>query len=248
MAFEDRFIFSPVRELIGTPKDLGIQYEDVYFSTADQVRLHGWFIPGRRDVTLLWLHGNAGNISHRLDNIGLMHQRLGLNIFIFDYRGYGLSLGKPTEQGTYRDSEAALAHLRGMPEVDPEKMVLFGRSLGCAMAILLATKEPVMGVITESPFTSVSALARHTTPWLPVWPLLRTRYDSLSRIGQIKAPLLVIHGQVDQIVPFKMGRELYEAAPEPKGFHAIPNAGHNDTYVQGGEAYWRVLEDFIGSL
>ena len=248
MPFEDFLIFQPSQDMIGTPADLGMAYEDVYFSTEDNIQLHGWFVPGRRDVTWLWSHGNAGNISHRLENLLMINQRLGVNVFIFDYRGYGLSTGKPTEQGTYLDVEAALAHIKEMPRVNPEQIVPFGRSLGAAMAIHLATRERVRGIIVESAFTSVAAMAKHTTPWFPVWSLLRTRYDSLARIPRITAPLLVIHGQEDEIVPFKMGRQLYEAAPEPKRFHEIPKSRHNDTYIQGGEPYWQALDEFITKM
>ena len=248
MALEDRFIFFPVRELGNTPADLGLDYQDAFFTTPDEQRLHGWFVPGPRPTTLLWLHGNAGNISHRLDNIAMMHHKLGVNVFIFDYRGYGQSQGKPSEQGTYRDAQAALAHLKSVPEVDSDNIVLFGRSLGGAVAVELASKEQVHGVILESAFTSVHSMAKRAYPFLPVGPFLRTRYDSLAKIGKLSAPLLVIHGQDDEIVPYQEGVKLYEAAPQPKQFHSIPDAGHNDTYIRGGEGYWQALEEFLSSL
>ena len=247
VALEDRFIFFPTGDLVGTPSDVGLEYQDVYF-TSEGHRLHGWFIPGRHDITWLWMHGNAGNISHRLDNISLIHDRLGVNMLIFDYRGYGQSEGRPSEQGTYRDAEAALAYLRDLPGVNQERIVLFGRSLGAAVAVELAIRETVAGLILESAFTSVPAMAKAAYPFLPVGPLLRTRYDSLARIGRVSPPLLVLHSPEDEIVPYKQGRELYEAAPEPKAFHTIAGGGHNETYLRGGEAYWLALDRFMEGL
>ena len=244
VALEDRFIFFPSQELIGTHSELGMEYQHVYF-TSEEHRLHGWFIPGQGDVTWLWMHGNGGNISHRLENIAMLNDRLGINIFIFDYRGYGQSEGKPSEKGIYRDAESALAYLRSLPGVDRNRIVLFGRSLGGAVAVELATREGVAGLILESPFTSIPAMAKRAHPFLPVGPLLRTRYDSLSKIGRISTPLLVLHGREDEIVPYEQGRELFEAAPDPKTFHTIEGGGHNETYLRGGEGYWQALEEFM---
>ena len=248
VALEDHFIFFPSRAVSGTPTDLGLRYQDAFFTTADGVHLHGWFIPGSNDITWLWLHGNAGNISHRLENIELLHHRLGVSVFIFDYRGYGRSEGRPSEQGTYRDAEAALAYVRGLPAVDAGRIVVFGRSLGAAVAVELATHERVLGLILESPFSSIPAMARAVYPWLPVWPLLRTRYDSLDKIGRIEVPLLLLHSPADEVVPYQQGRDLFAAAREPKRFHAIEGAGHNDTYIVGGEPYWQALADFLATL
>ena len=247
VALEDRFIFFPSQELIGTPSELGMEYQDVYF-TSDENRLHGWFIPGQGDVTWLWMHGNGGNISHRLENIAMLNDRLGIAILIFDYRGYGQSEGKPSEKGTYRDAESALAYLRNLPGVDRDRIVLFGRSLGGAVAVELATRERVAGLILESPFTSIPALAKRAYPFLPVGPLLRTRYDSLSKIGRVSTPLLVLHSREDEIVPYEQGRKLFEAAPDPKTFHTIEGSGHNETYLRGGEGYWQALQDFMAGL
>ena len=248
VALEDYFIYFPSRTLYGTPAERGLRYVEASFTTADGVRLHGWFIPGRSGLTWFWLHGNAGNISHRLENIELLHHRLGVSVFIFDYRGYGRSEGRPSEQGTYRDAEAALAYVRGLPSVDPSRIVVFGRSLGAAVAVELATHERVLGLILESPFSSIPAMARAVYPWLPVGPLLRTRYDSLGKIGRIEVPLLILHSPGDEVVPYQQGRDLFAAAREPKRFHAIEGAGHNDTYIVGGEPYWQALADFLATL
>jgi hypothetical protein len=244
---ERSFIYFPERELIGDPADFGLPFDDVSFTAGDGVRLHGWFAPGESGVTWLWCHGNAGNISHRLENLRLLHDELGVSVFIFDYRGYGRSEGSPSEEGTYRDAEAALAHVLSRPDVDPERIVYFGRSLGAAVAVELATRRPPFALILESPLPSIAELARHHYPFLPVGGLLRTKYDSLSKIGRVRVPLLVLHGDQDEVIPFEAGRKLFEAANEPKRFYAIRGAGHNDTYIVGGREYFRALREFVES-
>jgi uncharacterized protein len=249
MPLEDWFIYYPSRSLDGAPSDLNLPYRDLVFQAEDGVTLHGWWVPGRTGPTWLWLHGNAGNIGHRLENLALLHEKLGVSVFLFDYRGYGRSGGRPSEAGLYRDGAAALAQVRALPDADPARIVLFGRSLGAAVAVELATREPVRGLILESPFTSIRAMARLALPGVPLGPLLRTRYDSLAKIECLRAPLLVLHSPTDEVVPYAQGEALYAAAPEPKRFHAIGGgAGHNDTYRRGGEAYWQALHEFLASL
>jgi hypothetical protein len=245
---ERYFIYLPERDLVADPAQVGLSFEEVYFVASDGVRLHGWFVPGRQDLIWLWFHGNAGNISHRLDNLKLLHDELGVSVFLFDYRGYGRSQGRPSEEGTYRDAEAALAYLRSRGDVDAKRIVYFGRSLGAGVAVELAAREPPLALILESPFPSIPALARHLYPFLPIGALLRTKYDSLEKIDKVKAPLLVLHGDRDEIVPLQAGRSLFEAAREPKQFHAIRGAGHNDTYLVGGAEYLQVLRRFLDSL
>jgi len=242
---ERHFIYFPERGLVASPSDFGLAFEDVAFSASDGARLHGWFVPGESDVTWLWFHGNAGNISHRLDNLKIIHDELGVNVFIFDYRGYGLSQGKPTEQGTYQDGEAALAYLRSRRDVNQEKVIYFGRSLGAAVAVEMATRHRPYALVLESPFTSIREMARLTYPFLPVWPFLRTKYDSLAKIGSVEAPVLVLHGDRDDIVPLETGRKLFLAAHEPKEFFVIQGAGHNDTYLVGGDGYLQALRRFV---
>ncbi|MFQ5840769.1 MAG: alpha/beta hydrolase [Candidatus Methylomirabilales bacterium] len=246
---EDQYIFLPERQLVAQPSDFGLAYEEAIFAASDGVRLHGWFIPAAKARhTLVWFHGNAGNVSHRLANAQLFHQALGVHIFLFDYRGYGRSEGGPSEAGLYMDGEAALSYLRNREDLQATRVVLFGRSLGAAVVVELAQREPVAGVILESPFTSVPEMARQLLPFLPWQRLLKTRFDSLSKIGSLRPPLLVLHGDRDEVVPFAMGRRLFEAARGPKRFHPIPGASHNDTYLVGGQAYLKVLRDFLDSL
>lgn len=243
---ERSLIYYPVRRLESNPRAHGLHYEDVAFQADDGVWLHGWLVPGRTPWTLLWAHGNAGNISHRLENIKEFHDRLGLTVFIFDYRGYGRSEGRPSEEGLYRDARAALATLHARGDLDPERMIYFGRSLGAAVAVELALHRPPAGLILESPFLSVPAMANRTLPGLGY--LFRTRYDSLAKIGRLRVPLFILHGDQDEVVPFVHGRRLFEAAPEPKTFYAIPGAHHNDSYIVGGEPYWRAWREFLLSL
>ena len=185
------------------------------------------------------------DISHRLDNLALVHSRLGVSIFILDYRGYGLSEGRPSERGMYMDALAALRHLQERPGGRPESLILIGRSLGGAVAVHLAANERVDGVILESTFASAASMARRTHPYLPVWPLLRNRFNSIGKIRRCSMPLLFVHSLDDETVPYAEGLKLFEAAPEPKRLHTIETGGHNETYLRGGDAYWRALDGFI---
>lgn len=252
---EKRLIFHPDRSNDSTTPDVyGIEYDDVTFRTEDGLNLNGWFVPGKKsspDVdlhTLLWFHGNAGNINRRLDNIKMIYDRVPVNVFIIDYRQYGKSEGKVSEQGTYIDARAALAYLHSRKEINQEKIIFFGRSLGSAVAVELALKEKCCALILETPFTSIEEMGKMLYPFLPVSLLLKTRYDSLSKIGDIKVPILVMHGDQDKLVPIEHGRELYEAANEPKEFYTIPGAGHNDTHIVGGEEYFDVIRKFVNKL
>lgn len=250
MQFLDRsLVFYPDTHLEATPADYDLSFEDVFFKAPDGVKLHGWWIPAREGgegrATILWMHGNAGNISHRLHNARLLHDLLGLNLFLFDYREYGISEGKVSEKGTYCDAEGAVAYLESRPDVAAHRIIYFGRSIGSAVAVELATRKAPAALILESPMTSIKAIASAILPWLPIGSLLSTRYDSLAKVGRVRAPLLVLHGTADEIVPFAQGRELFEAANEPKRFHAIDGAHHNDTYLVGGEEYFSVWARFL---
>jgi uncharacterized protein len=243
-AIERNLIYFPIRDLVGDPSRVGLPFRELVFTALDGVQLHGWLVPGRVDTVLLWCHGNAGNISHRLDNIRLFADELGIGVFIFDYRGYGKSEGVPTEAGLVADTHAALAALRreGVPA---ERIVYFGRSLGAAVAIDLALAHPPVALVLESPFLSVAAMANRTLPGAGY--LIRTRWDSLAKIPRVRAPLLVLHGDADEIVPFTHGQQLFAAAPEPKRFYAIRGAQHNDTYLAGRD-YWEAWRSFLRPL
>ena len=235
------------REPTADPAALGLAFEDVHFATADGERLNGWLVqvPEARG-TLLFFHGNAGNIGHRLDSISVFTD-LGLNVFIFDYRGYGRSSGRPSEQGTYEDGAAAWRWLTRERGIAPQEIVLFGRSLGGAVAAELATRADAAGLIVESCFTSVPDLGAELYPLLPVRLLSRFRYDTLAAIARVEMPLLVVHSRGDEIIPFRHGRRLFEAAREPKAFLEIAG-GHNEGYWLSREAYRRGLAEFLDGL
>lgn len=250
---ERRYLFFPTSEITYTPGQAGLDYQEIFFLTEDGLQLHGWYVRGATDLTWLWFHGNGGNISGRVDEVALIHQRLGVNQFIFDYRGYGKSEGRPTEQGTYRDARAALKYMRERPDVDANRIIYFGRSLGSAIAVELASSQPPLAMILVSPFASVGDMARLTIPsFLPVGlavhRLVGNRYDSLATIGRVNRPLLILHGDQDGTVPVSQGRKLFEAATPPKQFQLLEGAGHNDTYSRGGAAYWDTLTGFVATL
>ena len=243
------FIFFPDRTIVATPDSIGLSYENVFFTTTDGVRLNGWFIPGPDPSKMvIYFHGNGGNIGHRVEKLRLMHDELGLSIFIFDYRQYGRSGGSVTEEGTYRDAEAALQYVRSRTDLLHNRILYFGESLGSAVAVDLALKAPPRALILESPLTSIQDVAKAKFPYLPVGFLIRDKYDSLSKIQKIHVPILILHGDRDGIVPFDQGRRLFEAANPPKEFYTIPGADHNNTYVVGGLPYWEAWKRFLDRL
>ena len=246
----DRFLaFFPTREITNTPEDLGMYFEEVYFPAADGTKLHGWYIPGKGDDTIVWFHGNAGNISNRVYNIMLLYQHVGANLFIFDYRGYGLSEGKPSEKGMYSDGEGVLEYLRSRDDIDAERLVLFGRSLGGCIVAELSMRHRAKAVIIESSFTSVDAMSRYKRPavafFIPSRLLVRSRFDSIKKMSHIHSPVMIVHGDKDITVPIEMGKELFDAANEPKRFYEIRGATHDDTHLVGGKPYFDALREFI---
>ena len=243
---EEKIIFQPDASIHQTPANVGLAFDDVYFAADDGIRLNGWYIPrARATSTFLWFHGNAGNISHRLENLKLLHDKVNVNIFIFDYRGYGRSDGTASEEGTYRDGAAAVKLLRQRYGVEANKLIIFGRSLGAAVAAEMAMRVQSLAVILETPFTSVRDVARDKLPFLPIGALLKTRYEVVEKVRKLSSPLLVLHGDRDEVVPFSHGKKVFDAAPEPKWFYAIAGAGHNDTYLVGGDTYFAALRRHI---
>lgn len=249
--YQSRLMFFPDPDVQGAPGDIGLDFRELFLVNDAGKRIHGWFVPAPdARYTLLFCHGNAGNISQRLDSIRLFHE-LGLSVFIFDYSGYGKSEGRPSEKATYLDSRAAWDYLVGELEIDPGDIILFGRSLGGAVAIELATevgsRKQLRGLIVESCFTSAVELGARVYPWLPVRFLARIRYDSMSRIREVDVPKLFIHSIEDEIVPFGMGRRLYNRARRPKTFVKI-RGGHNDGFMVSNAKYRDALAGFIDAL
>lgn len=240
---QESFVYFPDRKLAGTPANAGLAYEAVTLVTEDDVRLGGWFIPAPKSRgTLLFNHGNAGNISQRLESIRQFHD-LGFDVFIYDYRGYGESAGKPSEEGTYRDAEAAWRYLTETRRVAPERLVYFGRSLGAAVASQLATRHPPRALIVESAFISVPDFGAEVYPWLPVRWLARLQYPTRENLRSLHVPVLVIHGRNDEIIPFRHGEALYQAANDPKEFLEI-RGGHNDGFLVSGSRYTGGIDVF----
>ncbi len=224
----------------------GLPLEDVSFQAADGVRLFGWYVETQADrPVLLWCHGNAGNIINRLENLGLLYQ-LGCSVFIFDYRGYGRSQARrPSEDGLYQDAIGAYDYLTQIRKIRPERIVLFGRSLGASVAAELAARKPAAALILESPFPSVEAVAKFHYSGLPVHWLLGAEFRLIDRLPQLSLPKLIIHGDKDDIIPIELGREVFDAAKPPKEWYVIQGADHNNTYQVGGGAYFRKFGEFV---
>ncbi|MFC1907732.1 alpha/beta hydrolase [Chloroflexota bacterium] len=242
--FQSHYIYYPERVLSVTPHSIGLQFERVSFETMDGVKLSGWFVPSAGDRgVMLFCHGNAGNISHRLESIQIYHQ-LGLDVFIFDYRGYGQSEGKPSERGTYSDVDAAWQYLVKRRQINPNRMIIFGRSLGGAVAAWQARNHTPKALILESTFTSVPDIAAKLYPFLPVKLLSRFKYDTMGYLDRVKCPVLIVHSRNDEIMPFKHGQRLFEVAREPKEFLEI-SGSHNEGFITSGKRYEEGLNSFI---
>jgi len=240
--FEKRLVYYPTRELAGRPQST---YEDVIFPAADGQKLHGWFIPHERSpVVLIVSHGNAGNISDRHEMGEYLAEALGVNVLMYDYRGYGQSEGRPSEEGTYSDIRGAYSYVRSRGYA-PSMILLFGQSLGTAITIDLASSETVGAVILEAPFTSLGAVARRRAFGLPVDYILTTRYDSLSRVHSIRAPVAVIHANRDPVIPFELGMALYRQLPDPKRFFEVEGELHEGALLGLGLERTRQLKEFV---
>jgi fermentation-respiration switch protein FrsA (DUF1100 family) len=265
MLFEEKFIYFPWKHPRGmwefeeTASEEGQivpSIEDCRFVTRDGLELHGWYCkPGRlqagsfapldTEVVFLFFHGNAGNITFRYD-IVRMFMSLPVCVFIIDYRGYGKSQGRPSEKGLYLDAQASWDYLVEQRRMPPNRIILFGKSLGGAVAIDLATRVHAAGLIVQSSFTSIPDMARTVLPLAPSF-LVRTKMASINKITRIECPKLFIHSPADEVVPYKLGRRLFEAAGEPKQFHEVPGAPHNETYLVGGQDYLDAIRLFVQS-
>lgn len=245
--FQPRLLFLPGvpgRSLTATPADSGLDFESVELETSDGETLHGWWIPHQRARgVVLFHHGNAGNISHRLESLRIFHG-LGLSVLIYDYRGYGRSTGKPSESGLAHDAEAAWKWLVEERGIAPERIVLFGRSMGAAVAARLARDVGAAGLIVESAFTSVPDIGAELYWWLPVRWLSRLQFATADYVADADMPVLVIHSSEDEIIPFEHGRRIHEAAPEPKTLMEI-HGDHNTGFLISGERYRRGLDAFV---
>jgi fermentation-respiration switch protein FrsA (DUF1100 family) len=241
-------LYFPSRQIIETPDRAGLDYRELRLESDDGERLHGGWI-GARSASLghlLLCHGNAGNVGDRVLHAALL-TAAGFDVLLFDYRGYGRSSGRPSEQGTYRDARAALRCLLEQPEVDPARLLYLGESLGGAVALELALERPPAGLVLLSAFTGVRELGRLHYPFVPA-ALLPDAYPTLRRVQELHAPLLVLHGDRDEIVPLSQGRALFGAAPGPKRMHVFPGLGHNDLVPLAGAEFPRVIASWVSGL
>ncbi len=244
---QPKFLYSPVRDIPYTPADVGLDYEEVTFRTADRLVLHGWFVPAANaQLTVLYCHGNGGNMMYFLDTVNFLN-KLGLNCFVFDYRGYGNSEGTPSEQGTYLDARAAYRWLTKKKKVSADAVIIFGWSLGGCIAAYLAGKVRAAGLVIESAFTSYVDAGRKFYPYMPVRWFASFRYPTIEYVRKVKCPILIIHSRNDEMLPFEFGLELYEAANEPKEFVEI-FGNHNDGFLVSGETYRNAWLKLVRSL
>lgn len=241
---QDKMLYFPTNDIESTPNNIGLEYDDLTLKTKDGLDISAWYVPAEdaRGI-VLFCHGNAGNISHRLDTIRIFHG-LGLGVLIFDYRGYGKSQGRPEEKGTYMDAEAAWAYIVDTLGINPENVVIFGRSLGGAVAAEIALRKQSGVLIVESGFTSVPDLGKKFLPYLPVRLIAKHKYETIDKVDKIVMPKLFIHSPEDEIVPYGHGEELFEKAGEPKEFLRI-KGGHNDGFIISGKTYVDGLQDFL---
>ena len=245
-AVQDQLIYYPNmgREIATTPAAHGVPYDDFTISTDDGEKLNVWWIPAAnpRGAVALF-HGNAGNISHRVD-YALMFREIGYSTLLVEYRGYGKSSGRPSEEGMYRDADAAwrwLTQSRGIPE---KNVVLFGESLGGGVASRLAAHHAPKALVLASTFTSAADLGAEIYGFLPVRLISRFKYATIDRLREVRSPVLVLHSPDDEIIPYSHGRRLYEAANEPKAFVDL-SGSHNSGFVYKRKEWVQALDDFL---
>jgi hypothetical protein len=242
---QDWLIYHPVRTIDQRPADIGLEYEDINFTARDGAKISAWYVPasGKGSGTIIFCHGNAGNIGHRLDKIAIFHG-LGVGTLIFDYRGYGQSSGRPSEEGTYLDAEAAYDWLVKQKDILPGEIVAYGESLGGAVAAHLAARRQCGGLVLEGAFTSAADVGGRFLPFLPVRWIVGKKYDMASALAAARCPVLVIHTREDEIVPFDLGQRLFRQANEPKRFLEMTGS-HNEGFLESQDAYVRGLRDWL---
>lgn len=240
---EQRSLYYPFKDIEATPGAIGLDYEDVTITTNDRIQLTGWFIPsGNSRATILLSHGNGGNISHRLEKIKILHA-LDLDVLAYDYRGYGRSTGRPSEDGLYQDAQAMYDYLIHERKVPVQRIIAYGESLGAAVTIDLAEKRDAGAIIIESGFTSIHDMAKKLFSVAPSF-LLHAKYDSVNKIRNLRIPKIIMHSPDDEVVPFSQGRRLFDSAPEPKVFIEL-QGGHNDGFLVSGDVYSNGIDEFV---
>jgi len=244
---QPRMIFYPLTELESTPANWGLDFEDVNLQTTDGVLLHAWYVPAAgSEQVLLFFHGNAGNISHRRASLEVFH-RLGLNVLMVDYRGYGQSEGSPSEAGLYRDAAAAWSYLVEEKGFSANQVVIFGRSLGGAVAVDLASHVSARSLIVESTLSSSRDFAQMVFPVLSRLIFIRFDFDSTEKIQHVNSPVLVLHSPDDEIMPFELGERVFEAAHKPKSFVRL-RGDHNAGFQLSQPEYEQSLGEWLKAL
>ena len=243
------FIFHPNVQVEVSPADYSLPFEDIWFGGSDSRLLHGWYVPGNGKAAVtpeplfLWFHGNAGNVGHRLAHLQLLYHAMGGSHFVFDYQGFGRSRGNPSIPGILEDGRAAISLIHQRGWADGKTVIYFGESLGAAVVVSLAAEMPPSRAILLAPFYSLRAMGNIRLP--PLSFLVEHDLNSARLIGNLRSPLLVIHGTEDRTIPLRQGQDLYDLAPQPKRFYMIEGAGHTDLHDVGGESYLRVIQEFI---
>lgn len=241
---QGRFIFFPTKEITKTPSEINLQYEDLRLATPGGSIVHGWYLPAPNGQKLvIFFHGNAGNISDRLPTIETIYD-LGYSVLIMDYQGYGSSTGRPSESGTYATALVSWDYATKTLGLEPSNIIVYGRSLGGAVATWLAARQGPAGLIIESTFTRMADLSAHYYPYLPARFLTRIHYDSMSQITRVRCPIFSAHSQNDELIPFALGQELSKAAPRLARFFTL-KGGHNQAFIMSGDEYYRQLDRFI---
>ena len=244
---QDKLFYYPTKGMAVDPAELGFEYEEIFLNVGESDSICVWFFP--QDInylkhkTILFCHGNAGNLSYRMETIAFL-KKLGVNVLLFDYRGFWKSSGKSSELNTYEDAMACYNWLVDVKGVKPENIIIFGRSLGGAVAIELATKEDCAGLIVESSFTSAAAIGSHAFPMFPIKLLAKYKYDSINKIKDVNCPILITHSSEDDMIPFRMGQMLFEQAREPKQFFTL-SGGHNQRLYFSNPEYFEAMKKLI---
>jgi fermentation-respiration switch protein FrsA (DUF1100 family) len=242
---ERKGLYYPLKTIEATPQDMGLYYEDIMVTTGDGVDINFWYIPAdNARATVIFCHGNGGNIGHRLEKIQILHD-LNVNVLIFDYRGYGSSGGSPSEEGLYLDAAAVAGYLINVRMFPEEKIVVYGESLGGAVAVDLAFKHSFAGLIIEGGFTSVRDVAKRILPFIPGF-VYKSRFDSHAKIGEVRVPKLILHSRDDEVIPFELGKELFEAAYGPKEFVTL-EGGHNDAFLLSRDVFTGSIDSFLST-
>jgi len=243
---EKKSLYYPLKKIEATPRDIGLDYEEIFITTKDKVLISGWYIPsGSPRATFIFSHGNGGNISHRLEKIKMFND-LRVNVLIFDYRGYGMSEGSLSEEGLYLDAEAVYDYLVNEKQVPPEKIIGYGESLGGAVMVDLAVRREMGGIIIEGCFTSIQDMAKKIFPFIPSF-IYKTSFNSLEKISRVKAPTLHFHSVADEVIPYQLGRKLFDRAPGPKEFVDL-QGGHNDSFLISRDVFIEKTDSFISRL